>query len=229
MQRKKEKRQDVISTAIREPLRLRNNSGAFFVCKITIALFEQIMYNTSMNKQPLYKHFFDNLEHANTGCWLWKKGFTSGGYGLIGSRESSMRAHRFSWIIHFGNIPKGLFVCHSCDNPPCVNPQHLFLGTIEDNNEDRHQKFVLRYEGSSRKELQIIKEGKLLPLRVWANIRHCSDSWIYKMCREKALRFELIEGRHFLYAEDIRKPIQRSVSSKDAGIIIKDNSILPVS
>ena len=49
-------------------------------------------------------------------------------------------AHRFSWNIHFGEIPKGLFVCHSCDVPLCVNPEHLFLGTAQDNHRDSMKK-----------------------------------------------------------------------------------------
>ena len=48
--------------------------------------------------------------------------------------------HRYSWIIHFGNVPDGLQVCHTCDNPPCVNPSHLFLGTAKDNAIDREKK-----------------------------------------------------------------------------------------
>lgn len=73
-------------------------------------------------------------------CWEWIGGFT-GKYGSfkdgIGNRIS---AHRFSWELAFGNIPEELIVCHSCDNPKCVNPSHLFLGTHQDNTDDMNKK-----------------------------------------------------------------------------------------
>ena len=71
------------------------------------------------------------------GCWEWTAGNNGHGYGWATRyRQLSVAAHRFSWEMHFGPIPPGLIVCHHCDNPPCVRPDHLFVGTYKDNMQD---------------------------------------------------------------------------------------------
>ena len=77
---------------------------------------------------------------TKTGCWMWTGYVMKGGYGRMGFNGNIMLAQRFSWELHYGPIPEGMDVCHHCDTPPCVNPDHLFLGTQKDNNYDSVEK-----------------------------------------------------------------------------------------
>lgn len=76
----------------------------------------------------------------NSGCWLWTASAFPDGYGQIKTSGKNMRAHRLSWILYRGEIPNGLQVLHRCDTPLCINPDHLFLGTSQDNVDDMMQK-----------------------------------------------------------------------------------------
>ena len=83
---------------------------------------------------------------ATTGCWEWQLCRNNKGYGVVGIRGTRIHfAHRLSFMVHVGPIPAGLCVLHRCDNPPCCNPEHLFLGDRASNNADmvakrRHRK-----------------------------------------------------------------------------------------
>jgi hypothetical protein len=74
-------------------------------------------------------------------CWEWLGARSRGGYGYFcGMDGKNIKAHRFSWAIANGEIPAGMCVCHTCDNTGCVNPNHLFLGTVLDNMLDKINK-----------------------------------------------------------------------------------------
>lgn len=95
-------------------------------------------------KPATYRFNQSYKKDETTGCWVWlgkSRSGSSGLYGRIQVNKKTIPAHRFSWELHNEQkIPDGMFVLHKCDNPECVNPEHLFLGTHQDNTNDKVSK-----------------------------------------------------------------------------------------
>lgn len=86
------------------------------------------------------KERFESRIRVTPGCWLWTGARCGDGYGNIRGQGRVLRAHRVSFQLYVGEIQQGLHVLHSCDNPACVNPAHLRLGTHQDNMDDMYSK-----------------------------------------------------------------------------------------
>lgn len=100
----------------------------------------------SMTSKTSVDRFWIKVKKSD-GCWIWGA-LRLNGYGCLRFNGKRTLAHRVSWEIHNGPIPEGLFVLHRCDNPACVRPDHLFLGTRKDNMQD------------------MIKKGRRAPIRL---------------------------------------------------------------
>lgn len=118
--------------------------------------------------------FWSKVSKTQT-CWLWTDSKHTQGYGFFLSNKKQWKAHRYSWLLAHGQIPKGMCVLHKCDNRMCVRPSHLFLGSKRDNNLDairkgryRSGKSILNVEGVKRlrREYQEFIREKAKELRV---------------------------------------------------------------
>jgi hypothetical protein len=141
------------------------------------------------------EEFWKKVSKTDT-CWIWLAGQKGQGYGAFApDKRKSLRAHRVSWELTHGPIPKGMCVCHKCDNPICVNPDHLFLGTQADNMADMCAKGRHLHKRTGRKP-------RIATAEVVAGVR--SSPYGY---RKTAKIFGISKS----YARQIKLGLRRSV------------------
>jgi hypothetical protein len=109
-----------------------------------------------MPKNMSYEERFFQKVDKTESCWIWKGALSGRGYGSFSFNQKTMPAHRYSFLIHKGPVPDGGVICHSCDTPSCVNPEHLWAGTHSENTQDMFKK---DRQGSSNRKKTHCRRG----------------------------------------------------------------------
>jgi hypothetical protein len=128
------------------------NYGKTFISRIEA--------NDYLEKEGFFRNYKIDIK---TGCWVWVRHKDLDGYGTFGLKGKNYKAHRWAYKLYNGIIPKGLSVCHTCDNRCCVNPEHLFVGTTTDNMADKASKN--RQAKGSKNGKAILTEEKVLEIK----------------------------------------------------------------
>lgn len=133
-----------------------------------------------------------NREVGSNGCHEWIGSKSKKGYGYFHHKGKTKKAYRISYELFYGPIPSGLHVCHICDNPSCVNPEHLFLGTNTDNYQDKIKK-NRQYRPPKKFTQQELLYIRSYP-RYWGSLSalakefNCSTSTMYYARENKSCR-----------------------------------------
>lgn len=134
----------------------------------------------------------EGCKKTENGCWVWQK-LKAGDYGKVRWKQKTISAHRASYMAFNGEIPKGKWVCHSCDNPICVNPDHLWIGTPKENAMDKERKgrgtyrdknVFGKHSAEQIEEIKNLKKEGFTYARL-CRIFNCTTSHIYNVIKEK--------------------------------------------
>lgn len=142
--------------------------------------------------RPIAVRFRAKVDPSVDGCWEWQGWRNRNGYGVMatgpkGGQRKEL-AHRISWRVNVGPIPDGLRVLHRCDNPPCVRPSHLFLGTQLDNMRDASAKGRVRHHGKLPPETVRAIRAASGPIRAIAADHGVAYSMVSRIRRGEAWR-----------------------------------------
>lgn len=132
---------------------------------------------------PVEDIFWGKVERAAPEeCWPWKGYINPDGYGYFRGKGKAHLASKWAWLLTFGEVPKGLVVCHHCDNPPCCNPRHLFIGEPQHNVDDCVSKG--RHVKGSRCMKRVLTEDMVTTLR-----RRASEVGIRSASEEMGIKY----------------------------------------
>lgn len=149
------------------PCEIKRGNGKFCSQSCSTSYRNNISKTLNIHFPSAIYRFYFNIskdKHPN-GCWIWTKNKNSQGYGKFSVNMKTVMAHRFSWELYYGKIESHILVCHKCDNPSCVNPEHLFLGNHKDNSQDRSKKGRNRNQNGSRHNFAKLLEYQVLEIR----------------------------------------------------------------
>lgn len=146
---------------------------------------------TEEQKFDRIKEFYEKKVIRKNGCWDWNGSLDKNGYPQIFAGSTKVKGHRISYEMYKGKIPVGLNICHTCDNPKCTNPEHLWAGTKKQNDEDKIKKGRIS-KGEHRYNAKL-KENNIKEIRKMLEIglskakiaRHYNVSFMTISCIEK--------------------------------------------
>ncbi len=158
-----------------------------------------------MNRKikPLADRFWIKVNKRGAkGCWIWTAAKNNKGYGMIQGEtvREFITAHRASWVLHSGKIPKGACVLHKCDTPACVNPRHLFLGSQKENVHDMIAKGRGGGQFKAGSQHQLSKVDKKTAAKIcseYASVRISQENLGAKYGLERHTVGLIIRGQHW--------------------------------